>query len=141
MTMPDPRVNVTPEDVGMVVSKFYAAVREHPVLGPVFYLIIGQSEALWREHEEKIAAFWRNAILYEREYSGNPMLAHLGASAIESKHFPIWLGLFERVLIENLSQEQAQDWSLLANRIGRGLKFGMETFRQIDGKVPNLRNL
>jgi len=53
MTMPDPRVNVTPEDVGMVVSKFYAAVREHPVLGPVFYLIIGQSEALWREHEEK----------------------------------------------------------------------------------------
>jgi len=125
MTMPDPRVNVTPEDVGMVVSKFYAAVREHPVLGPVFYLIIGQSEALWREHEEKIAAFWRNAILYEREYSGNPMLAHLGVSAIESKHFPIWLGLFERVLIENLSQEQAQDWSLLANRIGRGLKFGM----------------
>ncbi len=44
--MPDPRVNVTPEDVGMVVCKFYAAVREHPVLGPVFYLIIGQSEAL-----------------------------------------------------------------------------------------------
>jgi len=139
--MPDPRVNVTPEDVGMVVCKFYAAVREHPVLGPVFYLIIGQSEALWREHEEKIAAFWRNAILYEREYSGNPMLAHLEVSAIEYKHFPIWLGLFERVLIENLSQEQAQDWSLLANRIGRGLKFGMETFRQIDGKVPNLRNL
>jgi hemoglobin len=109
----------------MVVSKFYGAVREHPVLGPVFYLIIGQSKALWREHEEKIAAFWRNAILYEREYSGNPMLAHLGVSAIESKHFPIWLGLFERVLIENLSEEQAQDWSLLANRIGRGLKFGM----------------
>jgi len=53
MTMPDPRVNVTPEDVGMVVCKFYAAVREHPVLGPVFYLIIGQSEALCENMRKK----------------------------------------------------------------------------------------
>ncbi|MEK9880977.1 MAG: globin family protein, partial [Paracoccaceae bacterium] len=82
-----------------------------------------------------------NAILYEREYSGNPMLAHLGVSAIESKHFPIWLGLFERVLIENLSQEQAQTGSPLDNHIGCGLKLGNEPCLQTSDEPPDLRNL
>ena len=90
------------------------------------------------DHEEKIAAFWRNAILFERSYNGNPQRVHAQREAVEPEHFAVWLELFDEVLAENLSPELAEAWSALAHRIGRGLKMGVEQSRQPEGGVPIL---
>ena len=135
----EPRVNVTPDQIAQVVPKFYAKVREHPVLGPVFFAIISLDDTLWRDHESKITDFWCNSLLNEKRYVGNPMLVHTGISALKPHHFAIWLGIFDQTLTQTLSVKDAQDWSLLAHRIGRGLRLGVDAARKRPDGPPNLR--
>lgn len=131
MSMP-PRFAVTADEIDRVVARFYATVRADTVIGPVFAAHITD----WPTHEAKIAGFWRNVILFERGYSGNPMQVHMQAGNVQAGHFTPWLGLFDTVLSQELPAETAQAWSALAHRIGRGLRFGLETYQP---GVPNLR--
>lgn len=125
------RFEITPEEIDKVVADFYAEVRRHPVLGAVFSVHVKD----WPAHEAKIAAFWRNAILYERGYDGNPMAVHKAAGNVRPGMFLAWLDTFDMVLKRNLTPAQARSWSLLAHRIGQGLSYGLIEHRGI----PNLR--
>ena len=89
-----PRIPVTPEQIARVVSAFYGDVRAHPALGPVFAAHVTD----WPSHEDKIVRFWRNALLLERTYDGNPMRVHAVAGNVHHDHFPVWLSLFDAVL-------------------------------------------
>lgn len=117
-----PRFDITPAQIDAVVAEFYAAIRRHPGLGPVF----ARHVADWPAHEEKISQFWRNAILFERSYDGNPMIAHMAAGDVRAPMFDVWLGLFDSILNRHLPKHTAQAWSALAHRIGRGLRLGVE---------------
>lgn len=88
------RFEITAEEIGVVVARFYADIRHHPVLGPVFARHVTD----WSEHESRIMSFWRNAILREQGYDGNPMFVHKEAGDIRAEMFPIWLDLFDKVL-------------------------------------------
>ena len=134
-----PRFPITAEEIDNVVTEFYARVREDKTLAPVFFQSIPPEPAAWTTHEAKIAAFWRNAILFERSYDGNPQRVHREREAVEPEHFAIWLDLFDEVLKEKLSPELAAGWSALAHRIGRGLKMGLVHSRMEEGAVPILR--
>ena len=134
MTIP-PRFNVTPEQIDRVVAVFYAAIRRHEVLGPIF----GRHVTDWPEHEEKIARFWRNAILYERSYDGNPMRTHMQAGDVKAEHFAPWLMLFDETLRRTLPEDTAAGWSALARRIGAGLRMGVEDLRERRAGAPILR--
>ncbi len=120
-TSPLARFPITPAQIDTVVAEFYATVRHHPGLGPIFTAHVTD----WPEHESKIARFWRNAILFERSYDGNPMQAHIAAGNVKGPMFEVWLGLFDSVLIRNLPKDTAAAWSALAHRIGRGLRMGL----------------
>lgn len=130
-----PRIDVSPQQIDLVVATFYHRLRSNSLLGPVF----AGHVADWPAHEGKIAGFWRNALLYERGYDGNPMLTHQKAGNVRAAHFPIWLELFDEVLTEHLPKNLAEQWSALAHRIGRGLRFGLEPDVDTDG-VPRLRD-
>lgn len=135
MTAIPPRFAVTPEEIDRVVADFYAAIRAHPTLGPVFAAHVTD----WPAHEEKIARFWRNAILLERSYDGNPMQVHRDAGNVRPGMFGPWLDLFDQTLTRTLAPETAAQWSALAHRIGQGLRYGVtEQTRNTDG-VPLLR--
>ncbi len=138
MALP-PRFPITPEEIDTVVARFYARVRQDEVLAPVFFASIPDDAARWAHHEEKIARFWRNAILHERSYSGNPQHMHSMRPMIKPAHFAIWLGIFDEVLAESLPEDLAKSWSALAHRIGAGLRIGVEANRQPEGGVPILR--
>ena len=128
-----PRFDVTPEQIDRVVATFYAAVRRHEVLGPIFARHVTD----WPAHEEKIAAFWRNAILYERSYDGNPMRVHMAAGDVRAEHFEPWLMLFDATLIRTLPQPQARAWSALAHRIGFFfVSVGSATIQAYQGGPP-----
>lgn len=136
--MMPPRFPVSPAQIDRVVAEFYAAIRSHPGLGPVFAAHVRD----WPEHEAKIARFWRNAILHERSYDGNPFAIHRAAGNVTAPMFAVWLGLFDSVLQRELPKPLAAGWSELAHRIGRGLRMGVEAERvdetgQETG-VPNL---
>lgn len=133
MTLP-PRFPVSPDQIELVVAQFYAQVRRHAVLGPVFAKHVQD----WPPHEAKIARFWRNAILFERSYDGNPMAVHRAAGNVEAAMFTDWLALFDQTLAQLLPPETAAAWSALAHRIGRGLRMGVEEDTRKPGAVPNL---
>lgn len=128
---------ITSEQIEDVVRVFYARIRAHPVLGPVFASHIKADE--WPAHETKIAGFWRNAILKERGYNGNPMQVHMKAGNVRPEHFAQWLKLFDEVLAQELPEETATRFSALAHRIGSGLRLGLEHISQPAGAPPSLR--
>ncbi|MCB6178966.1 group III truncated hemoglobin [Rhodobacter sp. Har01] len=126
-----PRFDVSEDQIAAVVAEFYTCVRSHPGLGPVFAAHVAD----WPRHEEKITRFWKNAILFDRTYDGNPLAVHRAAGDVRIPMFDTWLGLFDSVLNRELPPQTAQAWSALAHRIGRGLVFGLG---QSDGP-PSLR--
>ncbi len=134
MTTMPPRFPITSEQNKLVKTHFYAAERKDTVLGPIFNGHIKD----WPAHEEKIAGFWRNAILFERSYNGNPMMAHMQAGDVRADHFDGWLALFDEVLDKTLPSETAAAWSALVHRIGRGLRMGVQDVVQPAGAVPTL---
>lgn len=129
-----PRFPISEQQIDSVVAEFYGLIRQHPALGPVF----ANHVADWPEHEAKIARFWKNAILFQRVYDGNPMAAHMQAGDVRPGMFGPWLGLFDSVLERQLPPETAAAWSALAHRIGAGLRYGL-----LDGgprnQPPSLR--
>lgn len=116
-----PRFPISEQQIDSVVAEFYGLIRQHPALGPVFANHVTD----WPEHEAKIARFWKNAILFQRVYDGNPMAAHLQAGDVRPGMFGPWLGLFDAVLERQLPPETAAAWSALAHRIGAGLRYGL----------------
>lgn len=134
-TLPPPRFPITEAEIDLVVARFYARVRRHPVLGPVFARHVHD----WPVHEARIARFWKGAILFQPGFDGSPMMAHRRAGDVRPDHFPDWLGLFDETLHEVLAPEQAAGWSALAHRIGSGLRQGVADIGRGPGAAPSLR--
>lgn len=128
-----PRFDISEDQIDRVIATFYACIREHPGLGPVFAAHVRD----WPAHEAKIAGFWKNAILHQRGYDGNPLAVHRAAGNVRLGMFSVWLGLFDSVLRLELPPETAAAWSALAHRIGRSLMFGMQ--QEVPGAPPSLR--
>ncbi|NOE19059.1 globin family protein [Ruegeria atlantica] len=137
MTRPTfpPRFPATPEQINAQVRAFYARVRKDSVLGPVFANHVTD----WPAHEEKIASFWRNAILFERSYDGNPQRVHIERPDVKPEMFAHWLDLFQEVATQILPPETSAPWVALARRIGVGMKAGVQSARQPKGAPPILR--
>ena len=121
MTAQPSRPTITPAQINAVVADFYAKIRLHPTLGPIFAAHVTD----WPAHEDKIARFWRNAILQERSYDVRPMQAHRQAGDVTAAHFAPWLALFDSVLHRQLPAAEAALWSAMAHRIGRSLAMGL----------------
>lgn len=128
---------ISEAEILTLVRDFYAAIREHPVLAPIFFARIPDTEEDWQRHEARIADFWAAAILKTRSFEGNPMRAHLQVSTIEPHHFDLWLDLFEETAHSCLETHKAACFTALARRIGRGLRMGIEDARRTNS-VPVL---
>ena len=135
MTAPPPRFEINEDQIEAVVTAFYARVRSHHLLGPVFAAHVTD----WPAHEVRIARFWKGAILFMPGYDGSPMMAHRRAGDVQGGHFPVWLGLFDDTLRRELDPLAAASWSALAHRIGKGLRLGVEDMGRTPGAAPVLR--
>lgn len=88
-------LSLDPEVLAAIVDEFYARVRAHPVLGPLFTEPIGDR---WPEHLEKMKSFWISVALNAGTYSGKPVAAHQPLKGVQPWHFGIWLGLFSQTV-------------------------------------------
>ncbi|WP_299736488.1 group III truncated hemoglobin [uncultured Roseobacter sp.] len=132
------RFSITEDDIARVVKLFYARIREHEILGPVFNDAVGTGAGNWRDHEAKIESFWKNVVGLDRSFSGNPMMVHAQNHAVKAEHFPQWLALFDATVFEVLTEEKAMQFSAVAHRIGRGLSMGIDTLRGHNQGPPKL---
>jgi hemoglobin len=95
-------------DVELMVNTFYAKVRNHQQLGPIFNGIIED----WEDHLSKLADFWETNLFFIRKYKGNPLRAHLQvdqvfAHSISQVHFGYWLELWFSTIDELFVGEKA----------------------------------
>lgn len=115
--------NLDREFVEKLVDTFYARIREHKSLAPIF----NQHIANWDEHLPKMKDFWASVALGQPGYSGRPMPAHIRLrDEVNAEHFTQWLALFEETLNELTSSEQLiQHFMIRARRIAQSLQNAM----------------
>lgn len=109
--------------ISTLVETFYARIREHPLLGPIFENAIGDD---WDRHLATMKNFWASVALNAGLYSGKPVPAHAKHTQIQPWHFNIWLALFEQTLKDTAPTPGAVLYFMeRAERIAQSLQLAM----------------
>ncbi|HEY0945606.1 MAG TPA: group III truncated hemoglobin [Opitutaceae bacterium] len=101
-----------------VLRHFYADVRQHAVIGPIFTAQIHD----WPAHLEKIADFWSGATGGPALYAGPMPWKHVSLG-LEAHHFDAWLDLWRRHCRAHLGAAEAAELIRLAENIGERIRF------------------
>ncbi|MEF3079479.1 group III truncated hemoglobin [Winogradskyella poriferorum] len=107
------------EDVYLLVSTFYAKVRENKALGPFFNETIKD----WDAHLEHLTTFWESSLFLKTRYYGNPLEAHVKVDAahnhsIKNEHFGLWLNLWYQTIDELFEGDYAENAKRRARKMG-----------------------
>ena len=108
-----------------LIKPFYADVRQHAVLGPIFNAHIAD----WPAHLEKIADFWALQTGGTSRYPGGFARVHMGLG-LQPEHFQNWLELWEFNNARSLPPADAAAMNALAHELGRRL------FAMTQGRNP-----
>ncbi|MGJ8640880.1 MAG: group III truncated hemoglobin [Opitutaceae bacterium] len=100
-----------------LLRHFYADVRQHELIGPIFNAHIKD----WPAHLENIADFWSGLTGGPATYRGGMAAKHLSLGIGEA-HFEAWLGLWKRTCETHLSTEDAEQMIAVANKVGQRLR-------------------
>jgi hemoglobin len=104
--------------LAQLLRHFYADVRQHRLIGPIFLAQIDD----WPAHLEKIADFWSGATGGPARYSG-PMPQKHFPLALRPEHFEAWLDLWRRQCQIRFPTPEAMEMIRLAETIGDRLRF------------------
>lgn len=117
------RLGIDETFISRLVETFYARVRKHPLLGPIFDGEIGDA---WDAHLARMKDFWSSVAMNTGRYSGKPMPAHMKLKGVSPAHFNIWLALFRQTLEDLGSDPETVDYFMQrAERIAQSLQYGM----------------
>ncbi len=92
-------------DVAELLDVFYARIREHEELGPIFNDDIG---ALWELHMDTLNRFWCTLLFEGQRYFGNPFSRHTHLP-IQDHHFDQWMTLFVGTIDELFAGEKTEE--------------------------------
>lgn len=105
--------------IDRLVETFYAHIRQHEALGPVFE---SRLAGRWPDHMTKMKAFWGSVAFKTGAYGGKPVQAHHGVEGMAEGLFLQWLQLFSATLSEIGASDAAHQWFMAsAERIARSL--------------------
>ncbi len=104
--------------LSLLLRHFYADVRQHELIGPIFNAKIAD----WPAHIEKIADFWSGATGGPPLYRGGMPFKHIPLG-LEPRHFDAWLGLWRRNCRIYFPHVEANEMIALAEAIGQRLHF------------------
>ncbi len=111
--------HLTEQQLGELVTRFYARVRADDLIGPLF----NSAVADWPDHLDKLTRFWSSVMLRSGTYNGNPAAEHIKhATAIPPEMFDRWLALWKETTGELLPPEHAAELQRMAGRIAESLK-------------------
>lgn len=118
------RTGIDEAMISVLVTAFYAQVRNDPLIGPIFQEKVDD----WNHHLEKLCAFWSSVVLMTGRYHGQPMQAHLSLP-IRAEHFERWLEIFEATALSVCPRKAADVFIDRARRIADSLELGIATRR------------
>lgn len=108
--------------ISKLVETFYARVRQHDRLGPIFNGEIDD----WPDHLAKLKDFWASVAMNAGRYSGKPVPAHMKLEGVRREDFGEWLGLFRRTLEDIAPDAETVDYFMVrAERIAQSLQLAM----------------
>lgn len=120
----------TPEDIKLLVNKFYDKVVKDETIGFFFNDI---AKVNWDLHLPKMYKFWETLLFGKVSYKGNPMAKHFPINemqAMEQHHFKHWLSLWIKTLEENFEGEMAENAKTKAGNIANLMAYKMEMARR-----------
>ena len=100
-----------------LLRHFYADVRQHEIIGPIFNERIHD----WPAHLAKTTEFWALQTGGPSRYGGGFAGAHLRLG-LEPQHFEYWLTLWEFNCRRRLPEREAGKMIALAQEFGRRLR-------------------
>ena len=109
------------DGIAKLLRYFYADVRQHALIGPVFLQHIED----WPSHLVKIGEFWARLTGGPSNFSGQVAGKHI-ALGIKPIHFNAWLELWDFNCRTHLPPREAAEMSQLAQDLGARLS-GMIT--------------
>ncbi|NBN64492.1 group III truncated hemoglobin [Pannonibacter tanglangensis] len=110
---------LAPEQIARLVDRFYAEIRRHPRLGPIFERrLAGQ----WDSHLARMTQFWESILLQTGTFKGRPVPVHLALADIRPDDYPEWLAVFRPVAREVFGPEAAGAVIERAERIATTLQ-------------------
>jgi hemoglobin len=118
----------TPEDVRLLVRRFYQAAIPDPLLGPVFHA----AGIDWGIHVPVLFQFWERQLLGYPGYEGNVVRAHADAWArapFGPAELARWVELFEETVDEYFAGPVADRARERAHEIARAIAPALERKR------------
>lgn len=95
-------------DIEVLVSTFYAEVRNDALLGDLFVRQIGPN---WSDHEARVCDFWETILFGAHKFKSRALLGHLEVDEMCPLcpfHFQRWCDLFRSAVQTNFEGERAQ---------------------------------
>ncbi|MCE3038386.1 group III truncated hemoglobin [Helicobacter anatolicus] len=89
---------INQQNIQKLMDIFYAKVRKDPELSKIFLPAVGEDNESWEKHKEKIGRFWRQMLLGEPVFDGQPLKKHLDLPPFPRELFNVWLNLFSESL-------------------------------------------
>lgn len=105
------------EGILAFIKPFYADVRQHAELGPVF----NQTIEDWPAHMKRIAGFWSRQMGGPSDYDGGFAWAHLRLG-IPPELVDQWLELWDFNCARSLDEPEKNEVSALAHQLGSNLQ-------------------
>lgn len=99
-------MGISEELISDLVDAFYAKVRRHPDLGPIFAARVGED---WGPHLAKMKQFWGAVTLRTGDFKGKPVQTHQRITEARAEHFTTWLSLWRETLDEVCPTPEAAD--------------------------------
>ena len=114
------------EDLQALLSAFYVAVEEEPLLAPYFAPLDMQA------HMPRIVAFWSTLLFHTGTYSGNAFRPHAELPDLRAEHFARWVATFERTVDARVAGPHAERAKDLAHRVAYSmqLRLGITPFAE-----------
>jgi hemoglobin len=108
--------------ISELVEAFYARVRSHAELGPIF----ASKVVNWAPHLERMKDFWASIAIESGRFRGNPMLKHIAIPGLCPAYFQMWLGLWDEAVADVVSNPEAVSlFHDRAQRIATSLQTGI----------------
>lgn len=118
-------------DVRALVDAFYDAVRDDPLLNPIFTDV---AQVDWASHLPRMYAFWNGLIFGQPGYTGSPFLPHTQLP-VRREHFTRWLELFRATVDRKFAGEYAQRAKDAAGSIAHTFALRMGLINPVAGQL------
>ena len=113
----------TDAEIDTLVETFYARVRRHHRLGPIFEEAVGPDG--WPQHLATLKDFWSSVLNTTGRYKGQPVAVHQTIPQLTEGLFMPWLNLFHQTCVELFDAPRAALVGQKAERIARSLKLAL----------------